>query len=81
MPIHDLLMCQDSGERSRALGLSCLMDEALLSISPASRGVSVKMPLLLNRMLYEPWHEISNNVVCATRIASDQPPAHMRSLI
>ena len=28
----------------------------------------------------EPLHEISNNVVCATRKASDQP-AHMRSLI
>ena len=30
--------------------------------------------------LFEPWHEISNNVVCATSKASDQP-AHMRSLI
>ena len=29
---------------------------------------------------YEPPHEISNNVVCATSKASDQP-AHMRSLI
>ena len=28
----------------------------------------------------EPLHEISNNVVCATSKASDQP-AHMRSLI
>ena len=31
-------------------------------------------------MLYEPWHEISNNVVCATSKGSDQP-AHTRSLI
>ena len=30
--------------------------------------------------IYEPEHEISNNVVCATSQASDQP-AHMRSLI
>ena len=30
--------------------------------------------------LFEPRHEISNNVVCATSKASDQP-AHMRSLI
>ena len=30
--------------------------------------------------IYEPRHEISNNVVCATSKASDQP-AHMRSLI
>ena len=29
---------------------------------------------------YEPRHEISNNVVCATSKASDQP-SHMRSLI
>ena len=31
-------------------------------------------------MTNEPGHEISNNVVCATRKASDQP-VHMRSLI
>ena len=29
---------------------------------------------------YEPWHEISNNMVCATSEGSDQP-AHKRSLI
>ena len=32
-----------------------------------------------NLVLYEPVHEISNNVVCATSKASDQP-AHMCSL-
>ena len=31
-------------------------------------------------VLYKPVHEISNNVVCATSKASDQP-AHTRSLI
>ena len=31
-------------------------------------------------VLYEPPHEISNNVVCPTSKASDQP-AHMHSLI
>ena len=30
--------------------------------------------------IYEPRHEVSNNVVCATSKASDQPE-HMRSLI
>ena len=30
--------------------------------------------------LNEPWHEISNNVVCVTSKASDQP-ANTRSLI
>ena len=29
---------------------------------------------------YEPQHEISTNVVCATSEASDQP-VHMRSLV
>ena len=33
-----------------------------------------------NVSLIEPWHGISNNVVCATRKASDQP-AHTHNLI
>ena len=33
-----------------------------------------------NTIKIEPVHEISNNMVCATSKASDQP-AHMRSLI
>ena len=32
------------------------------------------------KMLYEPWHGLSNNMVCSTSKASDQP-AHTRSLI
>ena len=32
------------------------------------------------KFVYEPVHDISNNVVCATSKASDQP-AHTRSLI
>ena len=36
--------------------------------------------LILDQNIYEPRHEISNNVVCATSKGSDQP-AHMRSLI
>ena len=31
-------------------------------------------------LIYEPRHEVSNNVVCATSKASDQP-AHKRSLV
>ena len=34
----------------------------------------------LNHSAFEPQHEISNNVECATSKGSDQP-AHMRSLI
>ena len=33
-----------------------------------------------SKLLYEPVHEISHNMVCETSKASDQP-AHMRSLI
>ena len=36
--------------------------------------------ILCHFIIYEPQHEISNNVVCATSNASDQP-AHTRSLI
>ena len=38
------------------------------------------MPFASVGLQYEPLHEISNNVVCATSKASDQP-AHTRSLI
>ena len=40
-----------------------------------SRNVNVT-----EKMTFEPWHEISNNVVCATSKGSDQP-AHTRSLM
>ena len=44
--------------------------------------VYATLRLLLHALDFvnEPRHEISNNVVCATRKASDQP-AHTRSLI
>ena len=34
----------------------------------------------VEELLFEPVHEISNNVICATSKASNQP-AHMGSLI
>ena len=34
----------------------------------------------ITKNIFEPRHEISNNVVCATNKASDQP-VHTRSLI
>ena len=43
-----------------------------LSTQPANCGV--------NNNIIEPVHDISNNLVCATSKASDQP-AHTRSLI
>ena len=36
--------------------------------------------ITIPKEIFEPVHEISNNVVCATSKASDQP-AHMRSLV
>ena len=52
--------------------------------------ISSPKPLLTSTLLrqsrliyiktFEPWYEISNNVVCATSKGSDQP-AHTRSLI
>ena len=37
-------------------------------------------PFLVSKLIYEPQHEISNNVVCVTSKDSDQP-AHTHSLI
>ena len=39
-----------------------------------------KVLIIFGRVIYEPWHEISNKVVCATSKGSDQP-VHTRSLI
>ena len=45
------------------------------------KGVKyIKMiPVQIAQVLYEPWHEISKRVVCATSKVSDQP-AHTLSL-
>ena len=61
-----------------------------MSLDGLIMGVTAKITILIkgkflgflenNKKLNEPVHEISNNVVCATSKASDQP-AHMRSLI
>ena len=45
-----------------------------------STGLKKKPVDLMRKYLNEPVHEISNNVVCATSKASDQP-AHTHSLI
>ena len=51
----------------------------ILYIHPFSKNAHLK-----KTTLFEPQHEISNNVICATGKDSDQTahmPAHMRSLI
>ena len=45
-----------------------------------SYRIKFLIPLPSSILLFEPVHEISNNVVCSTSKASYQP-AHMRSLI
>ena len=52
------------------------MDSAKTHISGESRQTS----RLTRVIAFEPWHEIFNNVVCATSKGSDQP-AHTRRLI
>ena len=47
---------------------------------PHPLGIVLLHLLSKGAYLYEPQHEISNNVVCATSKASDQP-AHTRSLV
>ena len=71
-----LVVCLDMLVLCSILLLTCtLMFVAL---------ISKRLPLLSGQECrsntFEPVHEISNNVVCATSKASDQP-AHMRSLI
>ena len=55
----------------------------IFPVEPYSFGASLTINfkgLLVLISKYEPGHEISNNVVCATSKGSDQP-AHTRSLI
>ena len=66
-----------------------MQGKLVLDIDPYnSRYTAIKQPITkqchmiidCHDMTYEPVHEISNIVVCATSKASDQP-AHTRSLI
>ena len=55
---------------------SLAMSTSVLKALPSKLDIKRHSPSIL----YEPVHEISNNVVYATSKGSDQP-AHMRSLI
>ena len=58
-------------------------NKIMLKISNGQRTVAIKTIVLYSKLKWktiEPRHEISNNVVCATSKASDQP-AHARCLI
>ena len=50
-----------------------------LSINTLSSTIHIERSSYV-AAIYEPVHEISNNLLCATNKASDQP-AHTRSLI
>ena len=69
------------------LGLHCLLRQIRYLEKETQYSFGSELPVTprckqwtILTYLYEPWHEISNNVVCATSKGSDQP-AHMRSLI
>ena len=64
---------QDRGSVGPDLSANCLQRLSADDKLPLARKE-------LSLILFEPRHEISNNVVCATSKTSDQP-AHMCSLI
>ena len=68
--VHELV---DSKDRRKQTNL------VILDISIAFDRVP-HQHLLAKTKQYEPWREISNNVVCATSKGPDQP-AHTRRLI
>ena len=49
-------------------------------LEPLNHPSPVTLAAVDSVIVYEPRHDISNNVVCATSKVSDQP-AHTRSLI
>ena len=53
------------------------MGKSWLAVVFSAIRTQVIQPVIYD---FEPVHEISNNVVCATSKTSDQP-AHMRSLV
>ena len=59
------------------IGRPALRKKAVFCIQNDKTCATLK---ITHSYTFEPRHEISNNVVCATSKASDQP-AHMRSLI
>ena len=60
--------------------LSAIYNAAMNMTNMGQQGSAAMSGGKLIFVLYGPVHDISNNVVCATSKASDQP-AHMRSLI
>ena len=55
----------------------CIIEHELLR---KNRSKNLIAGFFLSHLSFEPRHQVSNNVVCATSIVSDQP-AHTRSLI
>ena len=53
---------------------------ALCEVQKRHYDNNIHVDLSSEACIFEPGHDISNSVVCATSKASDQP-AHMRSLV
>ena len=69
-----------SNQRSRVYKVSGLSTTPSWLPVQCALTIQIRIALISIKYNNEPVHEISNNVVCATSKASDQP-AHMRSLI
>ena len=73
-------VCTNIHSKFVHLSVRCINASKMLSVRCAVKS-SIKLMLVYQETTrYEPRHEISNNVVCATSKASDQP-ARKRSLI
>ena len=73
--ILDIIQSEDARYKSK-----CIRMHFRLILILEVNTITCNSDKILASKVYEPWHEISNNVVCATSKAPDQP-AHTRSLI
>ena len=67
-------------EREREYAKNAIAKDKNQPLATKSNDTRTLVKLKVMKTTFEPWHMISNNVVCATSKASDQP-AHARSLI
>ena len=72
---YQLRICEGSDQPTQSSGLiDTQVDNAILAIHFVSR-----LNCMFKLNIIEPQHEISNNVVCATSKASDQPTHNVQS--
>ena len=79
MPQHPSTHTWYAGQSVFFAAMSRMPDRLRSTLDEPLTGLVLSVPIR-KLSIYDPVHEISNNVVCATGKASDQP-AHTRSLI